>query len=512
MDDVRLGRYQIRRRLGAGAIGTVFLALMEGEGRFSRQVAIKRLNKEATRDEDLVEMLIREAWIGGLVNHDNVVPTIDLLKIGDEYFVVSEFVDGIALSDLIHHARLLRLPLEPALVVEVGFQIAQGLSYIHKLCDHEGRPLGLVHRDVKPGNVLLHRSGRVKISDFGAATSAEMAWEKDRKTILGTPMYMAPEQATGLVTTQRSDLYSLGVVLLQALALEMAAMPRFALDSGEHYEIPTPEDLLAALPADAAVFTPLLADLLQPDPAARPASAEVVASDLLALRRSLPLETSMAQAVEAWMERASSASAPLDPSEFPTAVTGELSILQRVESPPTVRRGYAALEHMPVTVDGLGGDSSLSSVDRESTEDIRKDPMQPARTSREARPTTTPAPANPVVGPEFAPTEKVIPREPEPGETGAEFVEFGRGGGYRDWLAVLFIGIPVVALGIWGAVGWLEMSSPEGLAVAEEEAVEEESEEPTDEPGEPTDDPANEPQAEPADHRSEPPPRDALGH
>jgi len=327
MEEVRIGRYTIVRPLGSGAFSTVYLARMEGEGPFVRQVAMKRLHKEATRDPAVVRLLIREAEIGGLMNHDNVVATIDLLKVRDEYFLITEYVDGLDLGDLYFHLTDLGETISPGLVAELGHQICLGLGYLHRLHDLEDQRLHLVHRDLKPSNVLVHRSGRVKITDFGVVSAKAREQITTRDTIIGTPRYMSPEQAVAAEVSPASDLYSLGVMMLQGLTSIMPVKLPYRRGMPVEELAPAPETVLADLPEDAEEFRPLLTRLLQPHAKDRPGSAEEVAEELAKLRAVYPLEQRLSSMVEHWIERIAEDTAEDGLEELPSDRTGEFSIL-----------------------------------------------------------------------------------------------------------------------------------------------------------------------------------------
>ena len=351
MDEVRIGRYTIVRPLGSGAFSTVYLARMEGEGPFVRQVAIKRLHRSATREPAVVRLLIHEAQIGGLMNHDNVVGTIDLLKVNDEYFLITEFVDGVDLGDLYVHLMEHQEVMSPGLVAELGHQICRGLSYIHELQDLEGRPLELVHRDLKPSNVLVHRSGRVKITDFGVVSARAKEQITARETIVGTPRYMSPEQVVAADVTAASDLYSLGVMLLQGLTSIVPLKMQYRRGRPVGEGAPDPEDLLLMLPAKAVEFTPLLRELLQPQPSDRPASADEVATELRRLRSVYPLQRPMSALVGRWQERLAEDLEDSSLEQLPSDRSGDYSVLRgadwQAQDDSTERRRYAGARHHP---------------------------------------------------------------------------------------------------------------------------------------------------------------------
>ncbi|WP_157595684.1 serine/threonine-protein kinase [Plesiocystis pacifica] len=207
----QLGPYRILRRIGAGGMAEVHLARRYGASGWDKQVAIKVLRPEHRGRSDFERLLIGEARLGSRFNHPGLVSVHDLGLAGSIYYVCMDYVDGRDLSALM---RRRRLPAPLALLV--GEQLASALAYVHALTDEHGRSLGLVHRDVSPGNVLLSRSGAVKLSDFGIAkaTAADATWGRLR---MGKYAYMAPEQLTGGALTGAADLFALGVTLHECL-------------------------------------------------------------------------------------------------------------------------------------------------------------------------------------------------------------------------------------------------------------------------------------------------------
>ncbi|HET8796970.1 MAG TPA: protein kinase, partial [Thermoanaerobaculia bacterium] len=202
----RLGRYEIRSLLGAGGMGEVYLA---HDAQLLRPVALKVLAAAVRNDADLRERLEHEARAASALNHPNILTVYDIGSEGEERFIATEFVDGVTLRQ-----RLVRA--QPSLreVLDIAIQIASALAAA------EGA--GLVHRDIKPDNIMLRRDGYVKLLDFGLARttsqSAPDARRTDPFTVRGTVYYMSPEQLRGFSLDTRSDLWSTGVVLFELLA------------------------------------------------------------------------------------------------------------------------------------------------------------------------------------------------------------------------------------------------------------------------------------------------------
>jgi serine/threonine-protein kinase len=199
------GRYQILRKLGAGGMANVYLAEDQELG---RRVAIKILNDRHANDEQFVERFRREAKNAAALSHPNIVSIYDRGEAEGTYYIAMEYLDGRSLKELI----LSRGDAPIAVVVEYARQILSALRFAHR---H-----GIVHRDIKPHNVLVDGEGRVKVTDFGIAR-AGTSQMTEAGSIVGTAQYLSPEQARGADVDQRSDLYSLGVLMYEMLTGEV---------------------------------------------------------------------------------------------------------------------------------------------------------------------------------------------------------------------------------------------------------------------------------------------------
>lgn len=200
----QLGRYNIIGELGQGAMGTVYKAV---DPLIDRVVAIKTINLSLALDEkdEYESRFYQEAKAAGRLSHPNIVTIYDVGKSGEIAYIAMEFLQGRELRDILNDGK--RMPVEQ--VINVVAQVAQGLAYAH---EH-----GIVHRDVKPSNIMVVRDGHVKITDFGIARMASAAVRTQTGMVLGSPKYMSPEQVVGKLTDQRSDIFSLGVVLYEML-------------------------------------------------------------------------------------------------------------------------------------------------------------------------------------------------------------------------------------------------------------------------------------------------------
>ena len=200
------GRYRLDAEIGAGGMSTVYRAF---DTLLERQVAIKLMHRETARDGDQIERFRREARHVAQLNHPHVVQVIDAGEDGDRPYIVLEYVEGETLKQRIR--RMGRLPVTEAIAYAI--EIARALSAAHER--------GIVHRDVKPQNVLVDTEGTAKVTDFGIARGlADEGLTADGR-VLGTTDYVSPEQALGHPVTGQSDVYSLGIVLYEMLTGEV---------------------------------------------------------------------------------------------------------------------------------------------------------------------------------------------------------------------------------------------------------------------------------------------------
>jgi len=212
-----LGRYELVRPLARGGMAELFLARRRGPGGVEKRLVIKRVRRERATDPRFIDMFVREARLSMSFAHKNIVPVFDFGRVADELFLVMEYVDGVDLGAVLARAPAQAAQPDPLVIAFIGEEACQALSYVHEAVGL-GSDTAVIHRDVSPANVLLSYSGEVKLLDFGLATSeTEIAAGGDRR-VRGTPAYMAPEQARGEPLDPRTDVFSLGLVLWEALA------------------------------------------------------------------------------------------------------------------------------------------------------------------------------------------------------------------------------------------------------------------------------------------------------
>jgi len=216
---LRLGPYELLRRIATGGMAEVYVARRAGPHGFQKTLAVKRILPQFARDADFVAMFVDEARVCARLAHPNIVQVFDFGEQEGELYMAMEYVDGTTGARLIRAAatRGEEIPLDVCL--HVTLSILRALEYAHGARDDEGKPLSLVHRDVSPGNVLIDRTGAVKLTDFGIARAAEIERRTDAGQLKGKLGYMSPEQVVGRELDARSDLFTLGIVLAEMLIL-----------------------------------------------------------------------------------------------------------------------------------------------------------------------------------------------------------------------------------------------------------------------------------------------------
>lgn len=268
----QLGRYQILKRIAVGGMAELYLARQTGDAGYEKIVALKRVLPHLTEDVAFVRMFLNEAKLAAGLSHSNIVHVVDFGSEGGEHFMAMEYVHGRSVQDILRAgARHGGVPRDVALTIV--HEVAAALHYAHERAGADGRPLGLVHRDVSPSNVLVSFDGDVKLVDFGIAKATEATRVTRSGGIKGKLAYMAPEQVRGEAVDRRADVFALAVVAYELCTGRrcFSAPGEFALINRVaegRYEKPTAAD--PDFPADLEA---IIARGLAVDPADRFESA-----------------------------------------------------------------------------------------------------------------------------------------------------------------------------------------------------------------------------------------------
>jgi len=213
-----LGKYKLVKLIASGGMAEVYLARQAGAAGFEKLVCLKRILPHLARDKQFVEMFLNEARLAAQLDHPNIVSIFDLGEAHGNYFIAMEFIDGPSLRAIHKRAEERGEFLPIPELLKIVSMAAGGLQYAHDLAGPDQKPLGLVHRDISPDNILVHRNGSAKVVDFGIAKAANSSSQTRTGTLKGKVAYMPPEQLRGEQLDRRTDVFALGVVLYELLA------------------------------------------------------------------------------------------------------------------------------------------------------------------------------------------------------------------------------------------------------------------------------------------------------
>ena len=427
----RFGRYVLLEAIDRGGMAEVYRAVTQGPAGFQRQFVIKRIRKEKAASRDFVEMFVNEARISALLEHPNIVQVYDFGQVDGDYFLAMEYLRGRNLLAVGRRLRKDRQLLPPDLTAYVAREVARGLHYAHTL-SNMGEPLGIVHRDVSPSNIMLLKTGGVKLLDFGIAraTMKLRSLTPIGGLIKGKLAYLSPEQVRGQGVDGRSDVFSLGVVLFEALTGVRLFYHPNDLDTMRnvlHRPVPKPSELRAEIPAaiDAVVLRALERepDKRYPDAGAMaaeldehlrearfsPESVVTLLADLFGNEDSgrelpLPEEAQLAPRATGSRNQISSGSlAPpaIAPQPAPDAGGGRTGLRHRQRRPPPGGAGHPAAAPAPPAGrrDHLGGPGRVRAVRADAT--APTDAAQPDPAGRPPA-VVVAAAARPAPGPQSA--------------------------------------------------------------------------------------------------------------
>jgi serine/threonine-protein kinase len=214
----RFGKYEIVRPLTAGGMAEIFLAQLLGPEGFVKPVVLKRILPEYAASQEFIHMFLAEARLAARVSHPNVVQIFDLGTQDGTYFIAMEYVPGWDLATIAEAARERSRPMPIEVACRIASDVCAGLAAAHTLVDDAGRPMGVVHRDVSPHNVLISPQGSVKLTDFGIAKANGLREKTEPGALKGKIAYMSPEQIEASDIDARSDIFAAGVLLHECLS------------------------------------------------------------------------------------------------------------------------------------------------------------------------------------------------------------------------------------------------------------------------------------------------------
>ncbi|HUU02870.1 MAG TPA: serine/threonine-protein kinase [Myxococcota bacterium] len=258
----QFGKYYLYERLAVGGMAEIYKAKLYGVDGFEKNMVVKQILPQYARHREFIQMFIDEAKICVNLSHGNIVPVYELGEIDGIYFISMEHVDGKNMGELLDAGLDENKPLSVPHALFIASEILSGLDYAHRKGDERGGPLGIVHRDVSPQNVLVSYDGEVKIVDFGIARAANKMHATEAGVIKGKFGYMSPEQATGKDVDARSDVFAAGILLFEMLTLERlfhGGTDVVTLERVKRADVPTPSRTNPKLPPqlDAIVFKAL---------------------------------------------------------------------------------------------------------------------------------------------------------------------------------------------------------------------------------------------------------------
>jgi len=252
---LRLGNYEPLLELASGGMATVYIARQLGAAGFERIVVVKRVHRHLLGNREFYDMFRDEARVASIIKHPNVVPVIDVVEVQQperELFLVMDYVESSSLATLrkAAHEEKQRIPVP--ILARILYDVLMGLHAAHVAIDMQGRPLGVVHRDVSPQNVIIGVDGSTRLIDFGVAKASHRLTETKSGSVKGKYSYMAPEQARGLDVDRRTDIFAAGIMLHECLTDRRLFRGENELDTVRRImeqEIVVPSSVQPAIPA-----------------------------------------------------------------------------------------------------------------------------------------------------------------------------------------------------------------------------------------------------------------------
>ena len=280
-EPIQFGKYTLFERIGRGGMAEVYKGRIQGPAGFERVFVVKRILPHLSDDTAFIKMFVEEAKLSARLNHPNIVHIFELGAVEGEYFISMEYIRGHDLAETMRAIWKALGPPRPELVSYIGREVCRGLAYAHNLADENGRPLGMIHRDVSPSNVMLSYEGAVKMLDFGIAKALGDGAEQTKSgTMKGKYAYMAPEQTEGENIDNRSDIFACGIVLHEVLTgrrLFKGQNDVQTIERVRRCEVPPPSAQNPGVPPE---LDDIVLKALQRDPARRWSNAADMADAL----------------------------------------------------------------------------------------------------------------------------------------------------------------------------------------------------------------------------------------
>ena len=211
-------RYQVVERIAAGGMAEVYRGESAGIEGFRKKVAIKRVLPKLSQNREFIRMFLDEARLCAYLSHSKCVQVFDIGQAAGAHFIVMEFVDGADLQGVLEHLQRHDQQIAVEVACLIAMHVCEGLAYAHDACDHLGQPLGIVHRDISPHNVLMTRNGEVKLVDFGLAKASSHLTADEEDIVKGKFGYLAPEVTLGQGADRRVDIFAAGILLWEMLS------------------------------------------------------------------------------------------------------------------------------------------------------------------------------------------------------------------------------------------------------------------------------------------------------
>jgi len=310
----RFGPYFVYEQLGVGGMATVHVAESRGPGGFRKRLALKRLLEHAAANETLVELFTDEARLAQYLHHPNIAQTYDVGQVEDTYYIAMELVSGPTVGQLLRQARSTFGVIPFPITVNILAQLCDALEYAHNARDKKGNPLGIIHRDVTPPNVVISNTGTVKLIDFGIAKAKSAHSQTSVGTLKGKFSYIAPEYLGGRLDS-RCDLWSVGALaheLLTGRVLFDAANDFDVLQRVKTMPIAPPSRINPQVPAE---LDEIVMTALERDPGRRWQSAGALRTALVNVAQDLQTVVTNDQLAQ-WVEWAFSQKPPSESSEL----------------------------------------------------------------------------------------------------------------------------------------------------------------------------------------------------